>query len=89
MTLALAGLFSFSSAQFVSDPLKASLITTDIDHFWNAFDKIDVDSYRLLLLFVCFYLFFCYKICKFVYGLACRRSANKPMLNHGLFVFTG
>ena len=31
----------FSSAQSVSDPLKASFVTKDITNFWNAFDKMD------------------------------------------------
>ncbi|MET0571928.1 MAG: DUF2268 domain-containing putative Zn-dependent protease [Pedobacter agri] len=36
-------LFDFSSAQSVSDPLKASFVTKDITNFWEAFDKIDAE----------------------------------------------
>ncbi|TBO40371.1 DUF2268 domain-containing putative Zn-dependent protease [Pedobacter kyonggii] len=36
-------LFDFSSAQSVSDPLKASFVTRDITNFWKAFDKIDAE----------------------------------------------
>jgi len=44
MILALVGLFKISFAQLVSDPLKSSFVTTDINNFWNAFDKINVES---------------------------------------------
>jgi len=35
--------FDDCAAQSVSDPLKASFVTTDIVNFWNAFDKMDKD----------------------------------------------
>jgi len=36
-------LLNFSSAQPVSDPLRASFVTRDITNFWEAFDKIDAE----------------------------------------------
>lgn len=43
-SIALAGLFSFCSAQSVADPLEASFSRKDIDNFWKAFDKIDLEA---------------------------------------------
>jgi uncharacterized protein YjaZ len=37
-------LFTFSFAQSVSDPLKASFITKDITNFWNAFDRMGTET---------------------------------------------